>query len=427
MATYPDSESQSFDLSDDTSDDGMYLSSSHHKPAAPSYKLSRFTGPLIDYVRNEWQTNAKYAHLPSTGDRRRSESPRWIQMIMSIVTAPRFRRYVLVYMSLFLAAVLGWTFLLSPQLQEHASLLRALDPQVKQEVGGWFGTNALPSFDDIVQLRTLDPALLPSHAVDQTGEAIPRRLIVIGDVHGCKVELEKLLEEVTFNHDHDHLIFTGDMINKGPDSLGVVDIAQQYGASCVRGNHEDRVLLLRHDMMATNVTRADTGDEHFLEQDTRERQLAKDLNDDQAKWLDTCPVILDVGQIKNMGQVVVAHAGLVPGVELEKQDPYSVMNMHTIDLDTHVPSSSRKGTKWTKLFNKHQSLVYSTVKSGPEGITALQTVIYGHDAKSSLTLKPYTKGLDSGCVKGGKLTAMVIEADGEQKIVQVKCNDYSGK
>ncbi|EAU33545.1 conserved hypothetical protein [Aspergillus terreus NIH2624] len=336
MAAYPDSESQPFDYTSDSDDDGLYSSNT----PAPSYRLTRFTRPLVDYVRNEWQTSAKYTHLsPSSHDR--SDSPRWLQMILSIVAAPRFRRYVLVYLSLLVSCFLGWKFVLSPRLQEHASLLRALDPNVKQEVGGWFGTNALPRFDYIVQLRTLDPALLPAETAT-AGQPSQRRLIVIGDVHGCKTELDRLLDEVSFNHEHDHLIFTGDMINKGPDSLGVVDLARQYSASCVRGNHEDRVLLLRHEMLTSNSSvNASLGDpngEPFLPQDTQERQLARELTDEQAEWLDTCPVILDVGQIANMGQVVVVHAGLVPGVDLEKQDPYSAMNMRTVDLDTHVPT-----------------------------------------------------------------------------------------
>ncbi|KAL4895455.1 Ser/Thr protein phosphatase family [Aspergillus ambiguus] len=424
MAIYTDSETQSLDYSDDTSDDGLYGSNI----GVPSYRLTRFTRPLIDYVRNEWQTSAKYSHLPSSHDR--SDTPRWLQMVLSIVTAPRFRRYVLVYLSLLISCFVGWKFVLSPRLQEHASLLRALDPNVKEEVGGWFGTNALPSFDYIVQLRTLDPALLPAETSEDAGDRGQRRLIMIGDVHGCKSELDRLLEEVAFDQEHDHLVFTGDMINKGPDSLGVVDLARQYSASCVRGNHEDRVLLLRHEMFSSNSSvNASLGDpdgEPFLPQDTQERQLARNLTDEQAEWLDTCPVILDVGRIPTMGEVVVVHAGLVPGVDLEKQDPYSVMNMRTVDLDTHVPSASRTGTKWTKLFNKHQSLLYNSLKnSAPEELSTLRTVIYGHDSKSSLSLKKYTKGLDTGCVKGGKLTAMVIGSGGEQKVVQVRCNDYS--
>lgn len=52
------------------------------------------------------------------------------------------------------------------------------------------------------------------------------------------------------------------------------------------------------------------------------------------------------------------------------------------------------------------------------------TVIYGHDAKKGLNIREYTKGLDSACVSGGKLTALVIEGGGKQSLVQVRCRGY---
>jgi hypothetical protein len=52
------------------------------------------------------------------------------------------------------------------------------------------------------------------------------------------------------------------------------------------------------------------------------------------------------------------------------------------------------------------------------------TVIYGHDSKRSLSIAEYTKGLDTGCVKGEKLTALVVEDGGKQTIVQVKCQKH---
>ncbi|KAL3471008.1 Metallo-dependent phosphatase-like protein [Aspergillus californicus] len=398
------------DLADNTTKDGLYNPS-------PS-KFTRFTQPLINYVRNEWHSqspSAKYKHLSSAPDR--TESPkRWVQVVLSIVTAPRFRRYVVVYMGLLVSCIVGWHFFLSPMLKENSAILKSLDPKQKGRVGGWFGTSALPFLEDVVQLKEFNSTLLPASSVPEEGEDSQRRLIVIGDVHGCKTELERLLGEVSFNATRDHIIFTGDLIEKGPDSLGVVDLARDYNASCVRGNHEDRVLVLRHDMAEANITDDSMDAAHAT--NTKSAQLARALNEDQANWLDACPVILNVGQITNMGQVVVVHGGLVPGVDLEKQDPYSVMNMLTIDLPTHVPSSSRDwGTKWTKLFNKHQAFSL-------DAKSAVMTVIYGHDAKSGLSLKEYTKGLDSGCVKGGKLTALVISDGGEQKTVQVRCSNY---
>jgi diadenosine tetraphosphatase ApaH/serine/threonine PP2A family protein phosphatase len=52
------------------------------------------------------------------------------------------------------------------------------------------------------------------------------------------------------------------------------------------------------------------------------------------------------------------------------------------------------------------------------------TVIYGHDSKRGLQTKKYSIGIDTGCVKGGKLTAVVIERSANShKIVHVNCKD----
>jgi hypothetical protein len=158
------------------------------------------------------------------------------------------------------------------------------------------------------------------------------------------------------------------MISKGPDSLGVVDLAQNIGASCVRGNHEDRVLLVYAELNAKRVPlpgpeepimleNDEMEEESFSHGDYRDRALAKMLSHDQASWLMQCPVILKVGNVKGMDEVVVVHGGLVPGIALEKQDPFSVMNMRTIDLNTHVPNGSSDGVNWTKVFCYHSNFV----------------------------------------------------------------------
>lgn len=78
-----------------------------------------------------------------------------------------------------------------------------------------------------------------------------------------------------------------------------------------------------------------------------------------------------------------------------------------------------------QVFDKHQSNLYSSLKdtsSDPRSET--MTVIYGHDAKEGLSIRDYTKGLDSECVRGGRLTALVIEDGGKQSLVQVPCRGY---
>lgn len=55
------------------------------------------------------------------------------------------------------------------------------------------------------------------------------------------------------------------------------------------------------------------------------------------------------------------------------------------------------------------------------------TVIYGHDSGRGLQIHRYSKGLDTGCVKGGRLSALIIDNDTmerEPNIVSVQCKDY---
>ncbi|KAK5637019.1 hypothetical protein RRF57_012731 [Xylaria bambusicola] len=96
------------------------------------------------------------------------------------------------------------------------------------------------------QLSTLYPHIstLPKSHLPETPfpRGGPRRLIFIGDVHGHSEALMALLKKAEFRPRLDTVIFTGDMVNKGPDSDGVVRLAMQIGAYGVRGNHEDRVL-----------------------------------------------------------------------------------------------------------------------------------------------------------------------------------------
>ena len=151
----------------------------------------------------------------------------------------------------------------------------------------------------------------------------------------------------------------------------------------MRGNHEDRVLLAYRDLQYHHrlvqqseshgkgeekptppspgnpkaITEAQPGaerdlsvdDEHFTSGDHVNQELARSLSKQQIKYLASCPVILDIGPVRGMGEVRAVHAGLVPGVSLHRQDPVSVMHMRTLDLKTHSPSRGGTGTPWAKV------------------------------------------------------------------------------
>ncbi|KAI4110812.1 MAG: hypothetical protein LQ339_001088 [Xanthoria mediterranea] len=322
-----------------------------------------------------------------------------------------------------------------PKWEDHQILDNALNKQLGKGAA-YYGLNVRPAFRDMIQLQTWDTSLLSL-------EHGAKRLIFIGDVHGCHDELVTLLAQARYNNHTDQLVFMGNLVSKGPASPAVVDFAIEEQASCVRGDHEDRMMLAYRDLHNHLValpgadedqnepTSAPPGpggplvnslnDESFPHGDYIDRKFTKALTTEQASYLAACPVVLDIGHVPGIGHTLAVHAGLVPGVDLENQDPMGIMSMKSVDLKTHVPSRDPKGTPWFKLWNAYQSVRPKRERS---------TVIYGHDAKRGLQLNQYSKGLDTGCVEGGKLTAWMLTIETVQKSSQetfsVKCKDYRG-
>ncbi|KAI9804480.1 MAG: hypothetical protein M1825_001379 [Sarcosagium campestre] len=382
--------------------------------------------PLINQIKNEWMSKPIFTHsTPDTSSTRRAA-------ILKMIRAPRFRRYGMAYLALLFFCFLSYRFWLQPHLDFESSMMRAFSEDSRR-TQGWYGVNLQPEFTDMVYYKTLDEYLVPISG--RAARDDDKRLIFIGDVHGCKEELLQLLDKVKFKRETDHLVFVGDLIAKGNDSAGVVDLAIELRASCVRGNHEDRTILARNDMYSqkqqvslpgpgedSDETKDNLDEESFSHGDYSDRALAKSLSREQFAYLKACPVVLSVGRLAEMGDVVVAHGGLVPGVHVHRQDPFNVMNMRTIDLNTHVPSDTHDYTPWTKLWNHYQTRVPKTHERS--------TIIYGHDAKVGLNIQRFSKGLDSGCVHGRKLTALVLSAGRaqvKQDILSVDCPEREKK
>jgi len=213
--------------------------------------------------------------------------------------------------------------------------------------------------------------------------------------------VQALLSKLEFKVGSDHLIFAGDLISKGPSTSEAVDLAMALQATCVRGNHEDRVLLAYRDMQIhhslppnpikdsegkqaayppepgnlniakeaePNAKLAKNKDrESFFSGDHVAQVLARSLSNEQVQYLASCPVILDIGPIQGLGEVRVVHAGLVPGVSLQRQDPVGVMQMRTLDL-LFVPSHVKDGTAWSKVC--HALVLQSKFFDGSESLCA---------------------------------------------------------
>src|SRR5438067_144872 len=121
------------------------------------------------------------------------------------------------------------------------------------------------------------------------------RLIAIGDIHGCHLEFAELLAKLALTKD-DRLILLGDLVNRGPDSNKVIDLARQHGALALLGNHELR--LLRH---------RQTGDKKYVKEGDAE--TAQKLRPEDWVFLETMPLTFEEPELNT----VFVHGGFLPG------------------------------------------------------------------------------------------------------------------
>ena len=79
-------------------------------------------------------------------------------------------------------------------------------------------------------------------------------LYCIGDLQGCLAPFERLLEKINFSPSRDTLYVLGDLVNRGPDSLGVLRRLSMLGesAQCVLGNHDLHLLALSQGLRKIN-------------------------------------------------------------------------------------------------------------------------------------------------------------------------------
>jgi serine/threonine protein phosphatase 1 len=74
-----------------------------------------------------------------------------------------------------------------------------------------------------------------------------KRRFIVGDIHGCSRTFQALCEEELRVTAEDHLYLLGDLVSKGPDSIGVLSYIEDLtdwgvGVTIIRGNHEEAIL-----------------------------------------------------------------------------------------------------------------------------------------------------------------------------------------
>lgn len=174
---------------------------------------------------------------------------------------------------------------------------------------------------------------------------------VVGDVHGCIDRLEALISRLEPGTD-DLLVFVGDLVRKGPDSPAVIEWVRDHpNAVSVLGNNEAKVL-------DGAITRPPLSAEH--------REYVESLPD-----------------VVSFGDAIVAHGGIDPRESLDDLDAETLRTVRSIP-----DGGGYDGPFWFEQYD------------GP------YRVYFGHTVLEAPYVGEHAVGLDTGCVYGGRLTAM---------------------
>lgn len=204
------------------------------------------------------------------------------------------------------------------------------------------------------------------------------RTIIIGDVHGCVAELGRLLDALALVAD-DRVLFVGDLVARGPSSLGVLDLCRQVRGQSVLGNHEWR-LLEAHRARREGLRKPRLAAPDYA--------LLHQLREIDWQMLGELPTFLSIPE----QSLCVVHAGVHPGIAIGAQDGWTLTHTRSIDAAGR-PSERHDLEPWAHHY-----------REGPH-------IVFGHNSRLGLQLQPLATGLDTGCVYGGRLSALVLAAN----------------
>lgn len=240
------------------------------------------------------------------------------------------------------------------------------------------------------------------------------RTICIGDVHGCIDELRELLAKLRLGP-YDRVVFLGDLIDRGLDPVGVVRLIRALGrrASCVLGNHDEKALRWR----LREEQRLLTGRPNKMEPPTPERRVEWEaLSPADLAWLGTLPITIDLGN-----NWIAVHGGFEWKRPLATQKKDRAIRCRFVDqLTGEMRNQDGKSDPWVKPPGTDDWAERWTETS----------VVYGHAvhslSKPRVDRHPSTEcwGIDTGCVFGGMLTALVLPT---KEIVQVRAERQYAK
>ncbi|QWD94798.1 symmetrical bis(5'-nucleosyl)-tetraphosphatase [Polynucleobacter sp. MG-Unter2-18] len=273
------------------------------------------------------------------------------------------------------------------------------------------------------------------------------KIYAVGDIQGCTPSLKALVKKLPAQS---KMIFLGDLVNRGPDSLGTLrylkKLQEEKRIECILGNHDLHLLAV------------DAGIRKTKGLDTVQPILNAPDRAELMNWLRYRPMAL------SNGKVLTVHAGVLPQWDLQQ----------TIECAQEVEKALRKKSykdflanmygntpnKWSNSLKGYERLRVITnaltrirfctpagtmefeskegIEDGPKGYvpwfktpkrkTQDALIYFGHWSTLGLLQHENVIGLDTGCVWGGKLTAMEVPESGKPskdlKIIQADGYDH---
>ena len=263
----------------------------------------------------------------------------------------------------------------------------------------------------------------------------------IGDLQGCRSKLIELLERIHAVDANPHLVFVGDLVNRGPASLATLREVRALGdrAQALLGNHDLHLLAVAHNIRRQHAS------------DTLDDILNAPDRDELLDWLRNRPLAL----FEN--DHLLVHAGVLPQWTAQR----TMALAHEVETVLRSPDwvnflrqmYGNEPARWDDgwqgadrlrcIVNALTRIRFCTADgtmalTGTKGVetdipghmpwfdvpgrkTQDVTVVFGHWSTLGLTIRPNLLGLDTGCLWGGKLSAVCLE---DRSVIQVDCPQY---
>lgn len=228
------------------------------------------------------------------------------------------------------------------------------------------------------------PILTPDQILDLTKVCEGRRVIKIGDIHGCFDEFMELLNKVDYKPGVDVLILAGDLIDRGPKVKQVLEfVMNKPMVYTILANHEWK--LLRY--LKGSLITVGNGLQTTLD------QLNGWMTPKFTEWLEKLPLVIEW----KPGHYLL-HAGAHPWKLIHQQQRDFVLYARAFD-----PKTGKFGMRGDNFWFE---------------FPREERIYFGHMPMDKCFVSPHAFALDGGCVHGGVLRALI---DGTT-VVEVKAH-----